>query len=115
MRTSENLPTGNFLRIFLPYCIEPAGDGTFLVVNRDYKPIGILTDEWVTHEGHPARVRIKDLTPARAVQIGLSAGPPYYLYEDSTAPDATPANWRRYENILRRLQKLVIESPTSER
>jgi hypothetical protein len=28
-------------RLFLPYCLKPAGDGLVLAVNRDYQPLGV--------------------------------------------------------------------------
>src|ERR1035438_2542977 len=51
----------NMRRIFLPYALMNMHDGCFLLVNRNYKPLG-------------PEVRIKGLTAARAEKIGLKVG-----------------------------------------
>jgi hypothetical protein len=72
-------------------------DGRFLPLNRDYKPLG-------------PEVRIKRLTAARAEKIGLIDGNNfYYLYDDATNPQSSPANWRRYEEILARVMKFEVD------
>jgi hypothetical protein len=62
------IPT--FRQIFLPYVLIGLGDRWFLPANRKYKPIGCPPDGWYNY---PSKVRIKDLTPARAARIGLRA------------------------------------------
>jgi len=87
----------SFRQIFLPYALMNLGDGRFLPLNRNYKPLG-------------AEIRIKGLTAARAEKIGLIDGKNfYYLYDDGTNPQSSTANWRRYEAILERVMKLEIE------
>jgi hypothetical protein len=86
-----------FRQIFLPYAIMNMHDGWFLPMNREYKPLG-------------PEVRIKGLTAARAEKIGLKDGKNfYYLYDDATQPQSSPANWRRYEAILERVMRLEVE------
>ena len=41
------------LRPFLPYVLEDAGGDNFIWVNRDYKPIGIATDDFAYYEQYP--------------------------------------------------------------
>jgi hypothetical protein len=87
----------SFRQIFLPYALMNLGDGRFLPLNRDYKPLG-------------PDVRIKGLTAAKAEKIGLIDGKNfYYLYDDATNPQSSPANWCRYEAILERVMKLEID------
>jgi hypothetical protein len=87
----------NIRRIFLPYALMNMHDGCFLLVNRNYKPLG-------------PEVWIKGLTAARAEKIGLKVGEKFhYLYDDATNPEASDANWRRYEAILARLMKLEVD------
>ena len=35
-------------------------------------------------------------------------GHSYYLYDDATNPQASPANWSRYEAILAKVMKLEV-------
>jgi hypothetical protein len=91
----------SFRRIFLPYALMNMHDGRFLPLNRDYKPLG-------------PEVRIKALTAARAEKIGLKDGKNfYYLYDDATNPQASAANWRRYEAILASLMKLEVDTESA--
>lgn len=52
-----------------PYCIVKEEDGTYIITNRNYKPIGFMTGEWVNYEDHPVGVKIKGLTPKKAAQL----------------------------------------------
>jgi hypothetical protein len=87
----------SFRQVFLPYALMNMHDGCFLPVNRNYKPLG-------------PEVKIKGLTAARAEKIGLKDGGNFlYLYDDATNPQASAANWRRYEAILERVMKLEVD------
>lgn len=49
----ENTPktrTYNNLRPYLPYCIQDMGEGKWIPLNRDYKPIGLARSEFVKYE-----------------------------------------------------------------
>ena len=86
------------------------GDGWFLPVNRSYKPLGQFGGLFVDAGAHPAKVRIKGLTAARAERLGLMVGGnAYYLYDDGTNPQASAANWSRYEAILSKLMKMEVD------
>lgn len=41
------------LRPFLPYYLHKADDQNFIWVNRDYKPLGIITEEWIDYMDFP--------------------------------------------------------------
>ena len=41
------------LRPFMPYCLHDADDQTFIWVNRDYKPLGVVTDDYVDYMQFP--------------------------------------------------------------
>jgi hypothetical protein len=87
-----------FRQVFLPYALQKLGNGWFMPMNREYKPLG-------------PEVRIKVLTAARAEKIGLRdvGGHYYYLYDDATQPQSSAANWRRYEQILEKLMRMEVE------
>jgi hypothetical protein len=86
----------SFRQIFLPYALMNLGDGWFLPLNRNYKPLG-------------PEVKIRGLNGAKAEKIGLKDGKNfYYLYDDASNPQASSANWGRYEAILAKLMKLDV-------
>ena len=47
----------NFRWVFLPYCLDEQDDGRWAVLNRDYKPLGMLTGEYVDYDGHSLWLR----------------------------------------------------------
>ncbi len=105
----------SFRQVFLPYALMRLGDGWFLLVNRQYKPLGHFSG-WGNLDAQQAKVRIKGLTDARAERLGLKiGGHAYYLYDDGSNPQASAANWRRYEAILARLMKLEVDNTDSGR
>lgn len=109
----------NFRQVMLPYCIVPLTDGFHIVLNRRYKPLGVISDEHVDYEEHFSKVRFKDLTRAKAKAIGLEVddkpGGYLYLYSDSTNPDRSSALAARYGKILAGLMALeILEGPPPE-
>ncbi|RKD68987.1 hypothetical protein [Rhizobium sp. WW_1] len=101
--------TYSFRRLMLPYCIEDLGEGWFLFLNRRYKPIGQMSDDWVDYTKHPSRVRMPNLTPKKAEALRLKRlNEKYYLYDDVTNPEDSDANWKRYSDILQKLSPLKL-------
>lgn len=97
--------TAEALRFSLPYCLMPLhGDGnsTMIWLNRDYKPLGIVSDERVNYAEYPGvhvnknDPRIAALLPyckkVLADEPGKSA---YYLFCVTTSPIHSKANGRR--------------------
>lgn len=39
--------TGDFLSFFMPYCLKKHPDGRYAVLNRKYKPVGMVTDDQI--------------------------------------------------------------------
>jgi len=35
---------GNFISVYMPYCLEMLGDGRYTVLNREYKPVGFFSE-----------------------------------------------------------------------
>jgi hypothetical protein len=82
-----------------------------LPVNRRYKPLGISSGDHVDYNTHPTKVKIKGFTAARAAKMGLKVNDGathYHLYDHGTNPEASPANWKRYQLILSKLMKLSV-------
>jgi hypothetical protein len=90
---------GDFRAVFFPYCLKKQEDGRYAVLNREYKPVGFFTREWVEYEKHPVLVKLKGLTKAKAVKLsdnGKANLDVIYLYNDDTNPVRNKANMRAY-------------------
>jgi hypothetical protein len=100
----------SFRQVFMPYCVQSLGDGWFIFLNRHYKPLGHPRGVFVTYETDASKVHLKGFTDARACRMGLMpSGECYYLYDDSTNPESSTANWQRYVAILAKLMKYQVD------
>lgn len=85
----------DFRAVCLPYCIKKQDDGTYLVLNRNYKPLSFKTisDDFLKQE-LPIYLKIKGLTEKKIQQIisigeGASVqndGKNIFLYNDKSNP-----------------------------
>ena len=88
-----------------PYCLDRLKDGRYVLLNRNYKPVGFMIDELVTYEDYPIGVHLKGLTPTVAAKIdarGRDNLDRIYLYNDGCTPDSSPKDMEAY------LQRLAI-------
>ena len=56
------MPLKDFRSVYLPYCIKKQEDGSFIVLNRNYKPLGFNSLDNVIYEDYPISSKIKGLT-----------------------------------------------------
>lgn len=98
---------------FLPYCIHRRADGRFLLLNRNYKPLGVTSTEWADYDTNRDAVELTGFTDRKAEKIGLEVDGDgwYYLYDDTNSPMRTPETWERYCKILREIMQLVVHHP----
>ena len=47
-----------FKECFMPYCLQRLKDGRYIVLNRQYKPLGTFSGEWVDYETHPSACKL---------------------------------------------------------
>lgn len=90
-----------------PYCLDRQEDGSYVLLNRNYKPIGFMSDEWVNYDEHPVGVNIKGLTPNIAAGLdarGREELDRIYLYNDGYIPTDSAESMQAY---LARLAKLM--------
>jgi hypothetical protein len=102
-----------FRHMYLPYCLMRLEDGSYVVTNRRYKPIGMTTTDHVTYEDLEVRVRFKRLTVATARALdhaGRESLERIYLYNDGCIPTSSDANWTAYSRRLQRLAGLKVEA-----
>lgn len=56
-------------RMMLVYCFIRLEDGSYIALNRDYKPIGFRTRDHLTYEDYPIRFRFKGIGLKNMVKL----------------------------------------------
>ncbi len=105
------MPLGDFRAIYLPYCIEQNADGSWLVLNRQYKPVGFNTEDHIKYEDFPVVTKFKGLGPATLAKLSYSGdvhGNRVYLYNDGTNPLNGAAEMKAYLKRIELLAKLTV-------
>jgi hypothetical protein len=103
----------SFRKAFLPYVLLKQPCGRYAVLNREYKPVGFNTGNFIHYDEHPVLVRIIGLTPLRASKISVDGSADLdriRLYDEAYAPTSTPANRSAYFKRLGLLMSLETES-----
>lgn len=98
-------------RIYMPYCIQRLKDGRYIVLNRIYKPLGVMSRDWVVYEEHPTALPITGLTAALVQKLswkGSSDADCIYLYNDGCIPTDSAEHWDAYSKRLKLLAELNI-------
>lgn len=102
-----------FRELFLIYCIDLQPDGTYVALNRRYKPLGMHSEKWVDYEDVPvARFKFKRALSARQIVAlsykGDASAQRIQLYNDGCVPTASAADWMAYSKRLQRLAGYVV-------
>jgi len=90
------------MRSWLPYGCQSVAGGARIIVNRGYKPVGQVSNDWAKYEDFQ-HLHVQ-LTPEQCEQFkapGASAG---YLFNDGCAPWESRSNAAAYLDRLRRLR-----------
>jgi hypothetical protein len=96
----------------LPYCLVQQLSGRYMLLNRNYKPIGFVTDEGLDYDSYPITIEIKGLTPDVAASLDcrqralLEA---IFLYDDDCIPTDDAASMEAYLKRLGVLMTLKTE------
>lgn len=88
---------GNVRADMMPYCVKQVRKNRYVFLNREYKPIGVVTDAYVDYADYA--FEIKGLTPARAAKAsvhGSSDRTAIYFYDDGCKPESSAANAMAY-------------------
>lgn len=109
------MPLGRVAHTQLPYCLQKTGDGRWLLLNRNYKPLGTTNKEWVDYDTHPDRLKLHRRTVGAVAKAAVnvisdSSNEPdvIYLYDDGNIPTESAANWSAYTKLL----SLVMHAKT---
>ncbi|WP_321868635.1 hypothetical protein [Paraburkholderia tropica] len=101
----------DFRWVFMPYCLQKLPDGRYIILNRDYKPLGTTSREWVDYETHPSAVRM-NISSKTAASLSTHAKPDtdqIFLYDDSSSPVHGAQQMRDYMEKLSRLAMYTIK------
>jgi len=102
----------DFRSVFLPYCLDKQSDGRYVVLNREYKPIGFKTTENIEYEDYPICVELKGITSTTAAKLSYKGDPNtdrIYLYNDGCVPTKSAEHMKSYLKRLEILAKLKVD------
>lgn len=105
----------DFRAVYFPYCIEKQTDGSWVVLNRQYKPVGFNTSDHVKYEEYPVSAKLQGIGPAVAKKLsysGVVEGDRIYLYNDGCVPTHDKASMDVYLKKLEILAKLGLTRET---
>jgi hypothetical protein len=97
-------------RTHFAYCIKEVIPGWFVILNRDYKPLGYLGREWVDYRDY--MVKIKGLGPAKAKRLSYKGSTDLsdiMLYNDGCIPTRSPEFEAAYNKRLSILYNLKVD------
>jgi hypothetical protein len=103
----------NVFSVALPYCLKRLEDGTYILLNRKYKPLGFKTREYVNYEDFPIVHRIKGITKRVAAQLSWKGSDnidAIFLYS-GTNPTRNIKKLNSYLKRLKTLSRLKIDLP----
>lgn len=107
------MPLGDFRSVYLPYCLKKQEDGSYVVLNREYKPVGFNTREYIRYEEHPVSSKLKGIRPGTAKKLsyeGKEDTDVIYLYNDGCVPVHSKENMDAYMKKLTILAKIGIDT-----
>ena len=103
---------GDFRSVVLPYCLKKIGKNEYIVLNREYKPVGFKTFKRLKYEDYPISIRIKNLTRKKITEISWNSDSNnelIFLYNDECIPTKNQDKMNKYLKRLEILAKLKVE------
>ena len=105
-------------RYCLPYSLHKQKDGSWIFLNRIYKPLGVLSNDLVDYREYPS-FRFESDPTERLRKIGINQVVAidghihFFLYEDRTGPFIAATNTKEY---FKRLEQIMswISKPQSQ-
>ena len=96
--------------LYFPYCLRQRKDKRWVILNRNYKPVGALSDDWVDYDALPAEMCIMSITPTQTRKLSYSGEADdslsIYLYADGCVPTDSKGNMDAYLARIAVLMKL---------
>jgi hypothetical protein len=98
------------LRVFLPYCAQKLKDGSYILLGREYKPVGSLETGWSEWEEHPIVYEVEGLTPKMAAELSWNRNSNVeriYFYNDGCRPWDSKKHFEAYDKRVAKFLGLV--------
>ena len=99
-------------RLMFPYGMAKNPDGTWTMFNRQYKPVGVISDAWEEWDNPRHKMKFKGLrkpTLAKLDYEGQGTGDRIYFYNDGCIPTDGAKNMNAYLAKLKVLMALQID------
>ena len=98
-------------RMYFPYGMEKQPDGSWVLFNRHYKPVGFNTPDHIDYGAYPVSFdsRLVPSTKAKLSWTGEDTGDRVFFYNDGCYPTASGANMKAYLGKMRLLMKLRLK------
>lgn len=105
--------TYSVIRTHFPYCLRRLADGRYIVLNRNYKPLGYAGMDHIDYEAHPSACALK-ITPAIAAKLSYEGShelDSIHLYDGGqiAAEGASEERMAAYQERLALLMTLKVE------
>ncbi len=105
--------TSYFSSLFLVYCLDRLPDGSYVALNRRYKPVGFTCTELVDYEAYPVRFKFKRSLSARQIAAlswdGNTSAERIQLYSESCDPMNGAHHLAAYFERLERLGRYQVD------
>lgn len=100
-------------QVLFPYLMQKNADGSWTFINRHYKPVGLITDRYASHDDPENKVFLRPMTVSTMRKLSIDkneekitkATSAIYLYDDDSAPERSEKNMRAYLEKLSILMK----------
>jgi hypothetical protein len=105
----------DFFRINLPYGLKRNDKDEWFAFNREYKPLGWNTTDFINEFEYPVYTLYKGLTDKLIIKMFPDSHyhrndngiiDRIFFYDDSTNPQSNPKYWKDYFEIIKELSKL---------
>jgi hypothetical protein len=104
---------GDFRSIYMPYCLQKQEDGSYAVLNREYKPVGFNTTDFIQYSEFPVTTKFKGIGKGVSKKLSYEGDEDteiIYLYNDGCVPVHSTANMNSYLKKMAILAKLNVKS-----
>ena len=102
---------------YQPYLLQRLADGSWVEINRDYKPLAVPLGRWIDYEQYPFRRKVAAIAPELRKELDIfkdGSGDKLYLYHDGCIPTYSKKFMAAYErrlNIIDSLPWRNVPSP----
>ena len=93
-----------------PYCIKQLGTDRYIILNRNYKPLGQTSFDYIDYRKHPSIVHMK-ITEKQAAKLSYNSTSELkciYLFDNT---DTLLKNPQAFNNYTARLKLLATMTP----